>query len=431
MLIPKGHLLAIYQSLFEEGVCVATKVTQGPHKYITLGSGSAVRNLHVMKAMQSLVSRGLVKQSFCWRHYYWTLTDAGIQYIREFLHLPPELVPCTLRRAVRAPQTRQGLGRGRIPARQVSSSGAGESSREQYRGKVERPRPAFGRGRDKLAEVGASVDSTFRFHSRETTVEFRGGYRKSPYSHGNDNFPKVPERSVAELSWRNDATQPVKKALPERTPSEGTAQDNITQTFVSSLSSRGGVNAAERDRSLFASQDDKFDAFAVIKEDRTAESSGGLARQKYNAVSYDSGVEREGQRDFGFESSSDNQKARPRKSEDRVEEKSARVIRTERRIETTTVSYISKSQEAVKESYQSEEYSGEKDKGNSGGSGEGESEEDMDLWRARRVTTDSPDYDESIESKIDEGRGCENNDLKLFKFWNWPRSLMYKFRTLL
>lgn len=49
-----------------------------------------VPNLHVMKAMQSLKSRGYVKEQFAWRHFYWYLTNEGIQYLRDYLHLPPE-----------------------------------------------------------------------------------------------------------------------------------------------------------------------------------------------------------------------------------------------------------------------------------------------------------------------------------------------------
>ncbi|XP_063138865.1 small ribosomal subunit protein eS10-like [Rattus norvegicus] len=56
-----------------------------------------VPNLHVMKAMQFLKSRGNVKEQFAWRHFYWYLTNEGIQYLRDYLHLPPEIVPTTLR----------------------------------------------------------------------------------------------------------------------------------------------------------------------------------------------------------------------------------------------------------------------------------------------------------------------------------------------
>ena len=31
-------------------------------------------------------------------HFYYTLTDSGLQYLREFLHLPNDIVPNTYRR---------------------------------------------------------------------------------------------------------------------------------------------------------------------------------------------------------------------------------------------------------------------------------------------------------------------------------------------
>lgn len=54
--------------------------------------------------LQSLKSCGYVKEQFAWRHFYWYLTNEGIQYLRDFLHLPPEIVPATLRRQTR-PET--------------------------------------------------------------------------------------------------------------------------------------------------------------------------------------------------------------------------------------------------------------------------------------------------------------------------------------
>jgi len=48
--------------------------------------------------MQSLRSRTYVTESFTWNHYYWYLTNEGINYLREFLHLPEEIVPATLKK---------------------------------------------------------------------------------------------------------------------------------------------------------------------------------------------------------------------------------------------------------------------------------------------------------------------------------------------
>ena len=88
-----------------------------------------VPNLHVMKAMQSLKSRGYVKEQIAWRHFYWYLTNEGIQYLRDYLHLPPEIVPATLRRS--RPETGRprpkGL-EGEHPARLTQ----GEVDRDAY-----------------------------------------------------------------------------------------------------------------------------------------------------------------------------------------------------------------------------------------------------------------------------------------------------------
>ncbi|KAG8512140.1 40S ribosomal protein S10, partial [Galemys pyrenaicus] len=97
MLMPKKNRIAIYELLFKEGVMVAKKDVHMP-KHPELADKN-VPNLHVMKAMQSLKSRGFVKEQFAWRHFYWYLTNEGIQYLRDYLHLPPEIVPATLRRS--------------------------------------------------------------------------------------------------------------------------------------------------------------------------------------------------------------------------------------------------------------------------------------------------------------------------------------------
>lgn len=46
--------------------------------------------------MQSLTSKGFVKTQFSWQYYYYTLTDEGLEYLREFLGVPEGIVPQTL-----------------------------------------------------------------------------------------------------------------------------------------------------------------------------------------------------------------------------------------------------------------------------------------------------------------------------------------------
>lgn len=74
MLIPKANTKKIYETLFSEGVLVAKKDFSAP-KHTEID----VPNLHVIKTMQSLVSKKLVREQFAWRHYYWYLENEGVE----------------------------------------------------------------------------------------------------------------------------------------------------------------------------------------------------------------------------------------------------------------------------------------------------------------------------------------------------------------
>ncbi|KMU87996.1 40S ribosomal protein S10 [Coccidioides immitis H538.4] len=90
MLIPKADRKKIHEYLFREGVLVAKKDFNLPKH-----SDIDTKNLYVIKACQSLTSRGYVKTRFSWQYYYYTLTPEGLEYLREWLHLPAEIVPAT------------------------------------------------------------------------------------------------------------------------------------------------------------------------------------------------------------------------------------------------------------------------------------------------------------------------------------------------
>lgn len=90
MFIPTDERRLILKQLFQDGVLVAKKdFNQPKHEYIP------VKNLYVIKSMQSLNSRGYVKTQYSWQHYYYILTDEGVDYLREWLHLPEHVVPET------------------------------------------------------------------------------------------------------------------------------------------------------------------------------------------------------------------------------------------------------------------------------------------------------------------------------------------------
>jgi small subunit ribosomal protein S10e len=117
-----------------------------------------VPNLEVIKAMQSLTSRGFVKTQFSWQWYYYILTPEGVEYLREWcvccclfpsrwltpytrLHLPAEVVPETHRKPVRArpAQVRTGGDGPRAPRgdrddyRRRDDAGKGAGAPGEYR----------------------------------------------------------------------------------------------------------------------------------------------------------------------------------------------------------------------------------------------------------------------------------------------------------
>ncbi|XP_062703025.1 small ribosomal subunit protein eS10B-like [Aedes albopictus] len=144
MFMPKAHRVAIYEYLFKEGVLVAQKDFYAP-KHPELEN---IPNLHVIK----LKSKNFVKEQFALRHYYWYLSNEGIEY----LHLPPEIVPSTLKRAARSESQRA-----RATAGPRSADGPKEGEdRQGYR------RTQQAGGPDKKGDVGAGAGD----------VEFRGRF---------------------------------------------------------------------------------------------------------------------------------------------------------------------------------------------------------------------------------------------------------------
>ncbi|TRZ00876.1 hypothetical protein DNTS_023749 [Danionella cerebrum] len=98
MLMPRDDLKAIYEHLFRDGVMVAKKDKRPQTRHPEI---PGVQNLHVIRVMGSLKSRGYVTETFAWRHFYWYLTNEGIAYLRDYLHLPPEITPKPLQRVRR------------------------------------------------------------------------------------------------------------------------------------------------------------------------------------------------------------------------------------------------------------------------------------------------------------------------------------------
>ena len=125
-----------------------------------------VSNLAVLKLMESLTSRQLVRHQFAWKHHYWFLNADGITHLREFLNLPDYCVPLTHKKQQARPSSRPmggGDDRGGRFGDRPSGPGGDRpggfgrgggrgGDREGYRSKDPSSfggeRPSFGRGRE-------------------------------------------------------------------------------------------------------------------------------------------------------------------------------------------------------------------------------------------------------------------------------------------
>jgi small subunit ribosomal protein S10e len=93
MIIPTPLRKKILAALFQEGTMVAKKdLSMRIHPI-------GAPNLYVVNLMKSMDSRGFLKTQYSWNYYYYTLTDAGTVYLRQYLSLPEEVVPNAQKKA--------------------------------------------------------------------------------------------------------------------------------------------------------------------------------------------------------------------------------------------------------------------------------------------------------------------------------------------
>jgi len=147
MLVTKKDREEVYQYLFKEGVMVARKDFKNKHSRLD------VPNIVVLELMRSFVSRSFVKEQYAWRHYYWYLTNEGIEYLRTYLHLPAEIVPSTLKKTTRAPQT-QRPAEGERPPRMGRGGGVGGG----------RDQTLFGNKKEKVKDMGGAQSAHAHHH---------------------------------------------------------------------------------------------------------------------------------------------------------------------------------------------------------------------------------------------------------------------------
>merc|ERR1719290_800790 len=113
----------------------------------------ASEGLDNMEVGDVLQFRVFVREQFAWRHHYWYLTNEGTRYLCDFLHLPSEIVPATMK--YKKP-TAEAASRPTTTRSRMRDGGEGD--RGAYR-------KAAGEA-DKVGDAGAG----------SAPVEFRGGY---------------------------------------------------------------------------------------------------------------------------------------------------------------------------------------------------------------------------------------------------------------
>lgn len=96
--IPKKNRDDLYRFFFTEGVVCCNKNRLGVWRASLGGKRIEMPCNHTMQLMRQLKSRGLIKEQFAWRHYYWFLNDAGVAFMRKYLFLAENVVPNTQRK---------------------------------------------------------------------------------------------------------------------------------------------------------------------------------------------------------------------------------------------------------------------------------------------------------------------------------------------
>ncbi len=98
MLVPRKNRLEVYTHLFRNGVIAVKKdIFAAKHQQID------VPNVQVMKLMVVLKSKDYITEVFSWQWHYFTLTAAGVEYLRNYLHLADDVLPNTHKKAENAP----------------------------------------------------------------------------------------------------------------------------------------------------------------------------------------------------------------------------------------------------------------------------------------------------------------------------------------
>ncbi|XP_035387120.1 plectin-like [Electrophorus electricus] len=241
MLMPLNHLRAIYERLFRDGVMVAKKDKRPQTNHPEI---PGVGNLQVIRAMDSLKSRGFVRETFAWRHFYWYLTNEGIVYLRDYLHLPPEIVPTPLQRVRRPAATLAVVQRAtRVqavegPTSYVPKPGRGGAEMQEALSE----RQGYRRKQMGTEEGARSNENYSRFLGRsiagdkmKTSTSWESREQVQPMPHRGQN-----EREVDRRVRKKTTTD----ALSHQPPAEISSAQSLMQKKMICEDSKAGTEAA-------------------------------------------------------------------------------------------------------------------------------------------------------------------------------------------
>ncbi|XP_076827723.1 plectin isoform X5 [Brachyhypopomus gauderio] len=236
MLMPLNHLRAIYERLFRDGVMVAKKDKrpQTIHPEIP-----GVVNLQVIRAMDSLKSRGFVRETFAWRHFYWYLTNEGIVYLRDYLHLPPEIVPTPLQRVRHHASTLAVVQRA---ARTQTVEGPTSYVPKPGRGGAETQEALSERQGYRRKQMGTEDDENLRFLGRpiagdkmKSTTSWESRQQVQPMPLSGQNEREMDRRGRKKL---------ITGALSHQPPAEISTAQSAIQKKMKGEDYKAGTDAA-------------------------------------------------------------------------------------------------------------------------------------------------------------------------------------------
>ncbi|EAX90072.1 Plectin/S10 domain containing protein [Trichomonas vaginalis G3] len=129
MYMPTAIRRRILRYLFENGVLCVSDIQSATHEELDC------LNIYPYQIGRAFVTKGFCIKTYAWSHAYYTLTDKGIEYLRNYFGLPANAAPATLREAeAKVLETRRDRPQGRGPRRFGNGPRGDRPQRGGFRG---------------------------------------------------------------------------------------------------------------------------------------------------------------------------------------------------------------------------------------------------------------------------------------------------------